>query len=217
MLEGEKLKLLEINPMEIEKRSFAIIEEELRSMGIELSEDKKHVYLRAIHTSADFDYARNLVFSNDALERGEEALKGGTVVITDTNMGKSGINKQALKKLGCGLECFMADEQVAALAKERHVTRAIVSMEQAAKLYPNGIYVIGNAPTALIRLGELIDEGKCQPALVIGVPVGFVNVVESKEWIMTKGVPYIVAKGRKGGSNIGAAICNAMMYKLTRT
>lgn len=217
MLEGEKVKFLETNPMEIEKRSFAMIEEELRSEGVELPEDKKHIYLRAIHTSADFDYMKNLVFSEDAVESGNAALKRGTAIITDTNMGKSGINKGALEKLGCPLECFMADEQVTALAKERQVTRAMVSMEKAAELYPSGIYVIGNAPTALIRLGELIDEGKCQPALVIGVPVGFVNVVESKEWIMTKEVPYIVAKGRKGGSNIGAAICNAMLYQLTRT
>ena len=210
------MKLLETKPMEIEKRSFAIIEEELRSMGVELQEDKKHIYLRVIHTSADFDYVKNLIFSEDAIESGETALQKGTPIITDTNMGKSGINKQALEKLGCHSECFMADRQVAALAKQRQVTRAACSMEKAAELYPHGIYVIGNAPTALIRLGELIEEGKCQPALIIGVPVGFVNVVESKEWIMSKNIPYIVAKGRKGGSNIGAAICNAMMYKLTR-
>lgn len=203
-----------IKPMDIEKRSFEIITELLGDTPID--PENELVVKRVIHTSADFDYAENLAFSEHAVRKGIEALRGGCDIVTDTQMAKSGINKTILGKLGGQVHCFMSDEDVAKEAKERGITRAIVSMERAAKLPKPCIFAIGNAPTALISLKEQIDAGLLKPALIIGVPVGFVNVVESKELIMEAGVPYIVARGRKGGSNVAAAICNAMLYQITR-
>lgn len=203
-----------VKPMDIEKRSFEIISEILGDKKI-LPENEL-VVKRVIHTTADFDYADNLCFSKDAVLKGIEALKSGCDIVTDTNMAKSGINKNILAKLGGQVHCFMSDEDVARQAKERGVTRAVVSMEKAASLNKPLIFAIGNAPTALIALDKLIKEGKINPQLIIGVPVGFVNVVESKELIMENNIPYIVAKGRKGGSNVAAAICNAMLYQIMR-
>lgn len=203
-----------IKPMDIEKRSFEIITELLGDR--KLDPRNELVIKRAIHTTADFDYADNLVFSENAVAKAVEALKNGCDIVTDTQMAKSGINKTILGKLGGTVHCFMSDEDVAEEAKKRGITRAIVSMERAAKLSKPCIFAIGNAPTALITLSEMIKEGKISPALVIGVPVGFVNVVESKEMIIDSGVPHIVAKGRKGGSNVAAAICNAILYQITR-
>lgn len=203
-----------IKPMDIEKRSFEIITEILGDR--KLDPRNELVIKRAIHTSADFDYADNLVFSEDAVAKGIEALKNGCDIVTDTQMAKSGINKTILGKLGGTVHCFMADEDVAAEAKQRGVTRAMVSMKKAAKLPKPCIFAIGNAPTALIILDELMKKGEVSPALIIGVPVGFVNVVESKELIIASEVPHIVARGRKGGSNIAAAICNAMLYQIMR-
>ena len=145
-----------------------------------------------------------------------EALRGGCDIVTDTQMAKAGINKTILGKLGGEVHCFMSDPEVAREAKERGVTRAIVSMERAARLPKPCIFAIGNAPTALICIRELIDAGKLSPALIVGVPVGFVNVVESKELILELDTPHIVARGRKGGSNVAAAICNAMLYQIMR-
>ena len=150
------------------------------------------------------------------MERGLTALKNGAVIITDTNMAKSGINKPALEKLGCAVECFIADKEVARLAKERGVTRATISMEKAAEIDRPLIFAIGNAPTALIALDKMIQAGRLKPELIIGVPVGFVNVVESKELILKGNTPYIIAQGRKGGSNVAAAICNALLYQLVQ-
>lgn len=203
-----------IKPMDIEKRSFEIITEMLGDR--KLDPENELVIKRAIHTTADFDYADNLVFSEHAVSRGIEALRGGCDIVTDTQMAKAGINKRILADLGGAVHCFMSDEDVAAEAKSRNVTRAKVSMEKASKLEKPCIFAIGNAPTALAEIHELINEGKLSPALVIGVPVGFVNVVESKELIMTDDVPYIVARGRKGGSNVAAAICNALLYQIER-
>lgn len=203
-----------IKPMDIEKRSFEIITEILGDK--KLNPENELVIKRVIHTSADFDYADNLAFSDGAVSKGIEALKNGCDIVTDTQMAKSGINKTILAKLGGQVHCFMSDPDVAAEAKARGITRAIVSMEHAAKLEKPCIFAIGNAPTALISLKELIEAKSIAPALIIGVPVGFVNVVESKELIMQAGIPYIVARGRKGGSNIAAAICNAMLYQITR-
>ena len=203
-----------IKPMDIEKRSFEIITELLG--GRKLDPENELVIKRAIHTTADFDYADNLVFSPHAVKLGIEALKGGCDIVTDTQMARSGISKATLAKLGGEVHCFMSDPDVAAEAKARGVTRALVSMEKAAKLGKPCIFAIGNAPTALIRIRELIDSGELKPALVIGVPVGFVNVVESKELIIETDVPHIVARGRKGGSNVAAAIVNALLYQITR-
>lgn len=203
-----------IKPMDIEKRSFEIITELLGER--KLDPENELVIKRVIHTSADFDYADNLVFSTHAVQKGIEALRGGCDIVTDTQMAKAGINKTILGKLGGEVHCFMSDPDVAAEAKERGVTRAIVSMERAAKLSKPCIFAIGNAPTALVSLHEQIEAGKLHPALIIGVPVGFVNVVESKEMILSTKVPYIVARGRKGGSNVAAAICNALLYQIMR-
>ena len=204
----------QIKPMDIEKRSFEIITEILGDTR--LDPENELVIKRVIHTTADFEYVQNLVFSDHAVQKGVEALKNGCDIVTDTQMAKSGINKTILGKLGGQVHCFMSDPDVAAEAKERGITRAIVSMERAAKLEKPCIFAIGNAPTALISLHEQMEAGKLNPALIIGVPVGFVNVVESKEMIIASNVPYIVARGRKGGSNVAAAICNAMLYQILR-
>ncbi len=203
-----------IKPMDIEKRSFQIITETLGDRV--LDPENELVIKRVIHTTADFDYAESLCFSEHAVTRGIEALRSGCDIVTDTQMGKAGINKTVLGRLGGQVHCFMSDPDVAEEAKARGVTRAMVSMERSAALEKPCIFAVGNAPTALVSLYDLITAGKLAPALVIGVPVGFVNVVESKERIMTAGVPYIVARGRKGGSNVAAAICNAMLYQISR-
>ena len=205
------MNLNQIGPGEIEKRSFEIIEEEL---GRELDPVLKPIIKRVIHTTADFSYADTLFFSANAVEKGLQALREGVSIITDTNMGRAGINKKKLEQYGGKVHCFMADEDVAAAALTQQTTRAAVSMDKAAAMQEDFIFAIGNAPTALIRLYELIQEGKIRPRLIIGVPVGFVNVVEAKELILTAGVPVIVARGRKGGSNVAAAICNALIYQL---
>ena len=203
-----------IKPMDIEKRSFEIITELLGDR--KLDPRNEPVIKRAIHTTADFDYADNLVFSEDAVAKGIQALKEGCDIVTDTQMAKSGINKTILGKLGGTVHCFMSDPDVAEEAKRRGITRAMVSMEKAAKLPKPCIFAIGNAPTALIVLDEMMKKGEISPALIVGVPVGFVNVVESKELIIASDVPHIVARGRKGGSNVAAAICNAMLYQIMR-
>ena len=187
-------------------------------IGEELGErvfpaDQLPIIKRAIHTSADFDYADNLVFSPGAVAAGIAAIKGGCTIVTDTQMAFSGVNKKVLEKFGGKAVCFMSDPDVAAEAKERGETRATVSMERAARLEGPLVLAIGNAPTALVRACELMEEGKLAPALVIGAPVGFVNVVESKELLLTMNVSHIVARGRKGGSNVAAAICNALLYQ----
>lgn len=203
-----------MKPADIEKRSFAIITEELG--GRTFPDGVAEVVKRVIHTSADFDYADNLCFSPDAVEQAKAALEAGATIVTDTNMALAGISKPTLAKLGGKAVCLMADEDVAREAKARGVTRATVSMEHAAKLDGPLIFAIGNAPTALIRLHELIEEGAVSPALVIGVPVGFVNVVESKELFLGGDTPYIIARGRKGGSNVAAAIVNALLYQIVK-
>ena len=199
-----------VKPNEIEKRSMEIITQELN--GRTWPEPQFSIVKRCIHTSADFDYADNLCFSENAAMLGVEALRRGAVIVTDTKMAWSGINKKKLAEYGGEAYCFMSDEDVAKEAQERGCTRAAICMERGAALGKEVIFAVGNAPTALIRLYELIQEGKVNPALIIGAPVGFVNVVEAKELIMTVGVPYIVPRGRKGGSNIAATICNAMLY-----
>lgn len=203
-----------IAPKDIEKRSFEIITELLGSRR--LDPENEPVIKRVIHTTADFDFADSLVFSPHAVEQGLCALRAGCDIVTDTQMAKAGISKPALEKLGGRVHCFMSDADVAQEAQKRGLTRAAVSMERAAALQKPCIFAVGNAPTALLRLRELIDDGRLAPALVIGVPVGFVNVIESKEQILSASVPHIVARGRKGGSAVAAAICNALLYQLIR-
>lgn len=209
------MKIENVLPTDIEKRSFEIITEELLEAGVVLPEREAPIIKRCIHTSADFDYAKNLVFSENAVEKALEAIRNGASIVTDTQMGRSGINKKKLAEFGGQVYCFMSDEDVAQRAKENGTTRAVASMEKACELDEKLIFAIGNAPTALIRLQELVREGKIRPELIIGVPVGFVNVVPSKEMIIElEEIPSIVARGRKGGSNIAACICNALLYML---
>lgn len=216
MEENDTVQLEQMLPSEIEKRSFEIISEELGERTFPPGEEL--VVKRVIHTTADFEYADRLVFSEGAVEKALAALREGTGIITDTNMGKAGINKKSLSVLGGEVFCFMADEDVAARAREMGTTRAAASMDKAAGLGNEYIFAVGNAPTALVRLYELIREGKIHPKLIIGVPVGFVNVVPSKELILSlQEIPYIVARGRKGGSNVAAAICNALIYQVHRS
>ena len=205
------MNIQNLPPMEIERESFLIITKELGDRPLDI--EQAPIIKRVIHTTADFDYADNLDFSPDAVRFAKEAIRGGATVITDTQMALSGINKKTLARFGGEVKCFMADEDVAAEAKARGVTRARVSMDKAAALGDNVIFAVGNAPTALIRLRELIDDGY-RPKLIIGVPVGFVNVVPSKELIIASPVPCIVARGRKGGSNVAACIVNALLYSL---
>ena len=203
-----------VTPREIEQRSMETITKELN--GRTWPEPEFSVIKRCIHTSADFDYADNLCFSPSACQIGIEALKNGADIVTDTKMAMSGINKNKLSTFGGEVHCYISDPDVVEEAKARGCTRSTVSMERGARIKKPVIFVVGNAPTALIELDKLIKEGKVKPALIVGVPVGFVNVVESKELIMQAGVPYIVARGRKGGSNIGAAIINALLYTMGR-
>ncbi|MEG2597602.1 MAG: precorrin-8X methylmutase [Oscillospiraceae bacterium] len=196
--------------MEIEQRSFEIIEEELA--GTLLDKKLAPIIKRVIHTTADFEYVQNLCFTENVVEIAMQTLREGCVIVTDTQMVKSGINKASLQQSGSEVRCFMSDEDVAEIAKKRGITRAAVSMEKAATIQKPLIIAVGNAPTALMKLSELIRAGKIAPKLIIGVPVGFVNVVESKEQIIANSVPTIVAKGRKGGSNVAAAIVNALLY-----
>lgn len=205
------MKLEYVLPADIERRSFEIIESELKT---EIPENIKPVVIRAIHTTADFDYAENLYFSENAIDTALKVLDMGAVIVTDTNMAKAGINKSALARHGCECMCFMADEDIAETAKRNGTTRAAASVDKAAKLGKPVIYAAGNAPTALVRLCDHISAGDFIPELVIGAPVGFVNVVQSKEMLIASGVPCIVARGRKGGSNVAAAICNALLYML---
>lgn len=203
-------------PEEIEKRSFAIISEELRERKIELKPEQEMVIKRVIHTSADFEYANTLTFSPGGVEKAKELIQNGADIVTDTNMGLAGINKTVLARYGGGVHCFMAEKEVAELAKRRRITRAAVSMEMASKIEKPVIFAIGNAPTALIRLYEMMTDGTFRPAFIIGVPVGFVNVEAAKELILGTDVPFIVNRGRKGGSNVAAAVCNAILYELGR-
>lgn len=203
------MKLEYVLPDEIERRSFEIIESEL-DRGI--PQEIRPVVMRVIHTTADFDYLDTLYFSPEVIKTAIRAISEHAVFVTDTNMAKAGINKAALSRHGCSCECFMADADIAETARQNGSTRAAASVDKAARLGKPVIYAVGNAPTALIRLTELIQTERFRPELVIGVPVGFVNVVQSKEMLIASGVPCIAARGRKGGSNVAAAICNALLY-----
>ena len=216
-----EIKLEHIEPKDIERHSMALIQQELDRRHIHLDAVEAPIIKRCIHTSADFDYAENLVFSTNAVDCMRTSLRAGAIVVTDTEMARAGISKKALAALGAETRCFMGDPDVAAEARARGVTRAVVSMEYAARIKDRPlIFAIGNAPTALIELYRLIHDRGLRPAGIIGVPVGFVNVVEAKELILSLAeetapigdIPWIVARGRKGGSNIAACIVNALLY-----
>lgn len=205
-----------MRPQEIEKKSMEIIGREMGERAALWPPEELLVVKRCIHTSADFDYGENLVFSPGAVKLAVDALKKGVTIVTDTSMAAAGINKRSAAALGVEVRCFIADPDVAAEAKRRGITRSAVCMERAAALGRPVIAAVGNAPTALMRIKELAEEGRFRPELVIGVPVGFVNVVEAKEMILGTDIPHIVARGRKGGSNIAAAIVNALLYQVRR-
>ena len=199
-----------MGPEEIERASMAIIGREMGDWAGPA--ENLPVLKRVIHTTADFDFVRNLLFSPNAVRLGREALRRGVTVVTDTAMAAAGIGKPAAARWGVSVVCRMADPDVRNEALRRGVTRAVVSMERAVAETPDAIFAIGNAPTALIRLCELVREGAARPSLVVGVPVGFVNVVESKEMLAATDVPYIAAMGRKGGSPVASAVVNALLY-----
>ena len=198
-------------PMDIEVRSFEIIGEEMGPHNFDDRELK--IIKRLIHTTADFEF-KNITYIRDgAIDAALNILKKGVTIYTDTNMAKSGINKAALKKLNCKVECFVDREDVAQIAKERGITRSMAAVEKAVE---EGVefFVFGNAPTALFKLKELTIEGKAHPKFIIGSPVGFVGASESKEEIEKMDTPMITIRGRKGGSNVAAAVVNALMYMI---
>ena len=205
-----------MQPESIEQQSFSIIREELNVRGIHIPEGCEAVTERVIHATADFDYADNLFFTSHAVQDAVASLRGGADIVTDTNMAKAGISVKGLSKLGGSVICHMAEPEIAAAAKRDGITRAVAAVRLRARIHDGAVYAVGNAPTALIELERQIRDG-FRPALVIGVPVGFVNVVESKERILASctklGIPAIVALGRKGGSTVAAAVCNALIYE----
>lgn len=209
-----EIEIEHILPGDIEWRSFEIIGEELAVRGLAIPASQDPVTRRVIHTTADFEYAETMCYSRDAIEVADRVLRAGGSIVTDTNMARAGINQKFLESLGGKVHCFMAEPDVAAEARERGVTRAMVSMERAAAMPGETIIAVGNAPTALISLHEIMARSSWRPALIIGVPVGFVNVVPAKELILRSDVPYIVNRGRKGGSTVAAAICNALLYRI---
>lgn len=206
-------------PENIEDRSFEIIQEIIDAdyPSYRFTDDlQEKAIKRCVHTTADFDWLEILKFSKDVNEKLISALQKGATIFTDTNMALSGMNKTRLAELGCKYFCYVADPKVAAVAKERGITRSMAAVEVAAEMAGEKIFVFGNAPTALFRLLELYAEGKLAPSVVIGVPVGFVGAVESKDALMGSNLPYIAAKGRKGGSNVAAAIMNAYLYNMPK-
>ncbi len=210
----KQIQFEQLAPDKIEQRSFEIITQELGDRIFDPLQAP--IIKRVIHTTADFDYADHLVFSPGVVEHAHRLLQSGACIVTDTKMAMSGINRSALSKLGVQVYNFISDEDVAEEAQRRGVTRSAAAMEKAARLNRPTIFAIGNAPTALICLKELMDTQDFKPGMIIAVPVGFVNVVQAKELILASDVPSIVARGRKGGSNVAAAIVNALMYQLTR-
>lgn len=203
-----------LSPWEIERRSFEIIEEELKRMDIRIPKEQESITKRVIHTTADFEYAGTMCYSENAVAIAKNLILNGADVVTDTNMALSGINRRNLNKFKGEVHCFMADKRVAELAEMRNTTRASVSMEFASQIEKPVIIAVGNAPTALLSILELMEKKDWKPAFVVGVPVGFVNVEAAKEMIMEAGIPYIVNRGRKGGSNVAAAIINALLYEV---
>lgn len=206
-------------PADIERTSMEIIAAELAAREISLAPENDAVVRRVIHTTADFDYARNLRFTPGAVEQGVAALQRGAPIVTDTNMALAGISKPSLAALGGAAYCYMADPTVAEKARADGTTRAVAAMHQAVQTCPEAVFAVGNAPTALLALCDLMEQKLLHPSLIVAVPVGFVNVVESKERLFTmctqQGVPCIAAMGRKGGSTVAAAICNALLYTAT--
>jgi precorrin-8X/cobalt-precorrin-8 methylmutase len=198
-----------MKPNEIERASFAMIDQEAGSHPF--SAEQWAIVRRMIHTSADFEYTRSTRFHSEAVSAGIDAIRGGAAVYTDTNMARTGIRQKEVERFGGSVQCHMATEAVARRAAEKGITRARAAVDVVAHALDNAVYVVGNAPTALLRLIELIRQGRIRPSLVIGLPVGFVNAAESKETLLSVDVPYITNVGRKGGSNVAASVVNALI------
>jgi precorrin-8X/cobalt-precorrin-8 methylmutase len=199
------------NPEKIEENSMAIIESEMKNPG-SFTDDELRVVKRVIHTTADFEYEDLVRFYDNPIDSCKEAITTGCKIYTDTTIMKSGINKKNLEKFGCEVVNYVHDEDVWQASKEKNITRSMASIEKAYLKEKVEIYAIGNAPTALYKLFELIDQYGIYPKAIIGAPVGFVGAAESKEMLMKRiDVPYISIKGRKGGSTVSAAIINAIM------
>jgi precorrin-8X/cobalt-precorrin-8 methylmutase len=202
-----------MKPQEIEDLSFKIIEEEAGNHPF--TRDEWPIVRRMIHTSADFEYIKTVRFHPKAIQAGIKAIKSGCRIFTDTHMAKVGIRKKEIQAFGGEVNCLITDENVAKKAQAEGTTRALAAVDMVGDRINSGIYVVGNAPTALLRLIEVIREKKASPALIIGLPVGFVNAAESKDALITLDFPYITNKGRKGGSNIAASVVNALAIMAT--
>jgi precorrin-8X/cobalt-precorrin-8 methylmutase len=198
-----------MQPHEIEQLSFQMIDREAGDHG--LPSDQWPVVRRVIHTSADFEWLQMMRFHPRAIAAGVAAIRGGCAIVTDTNMARAGIRQRDLARFGVTVACYMGDERVAETAAREGITRAKAAVDVAAPTLSGGIYVVGNAPTALLRVIECLDQGTVQPALVVGLPVGFVNAAESKALLLQHDVPWITNVGRKGGSNVAAAVVNALI------
>ena len=202
-----------MTPNEIEAESFTIIDNEAGPHSF--SSDEWLIVRRMIHTSADFDYMKTVRFHPEAIFKGIEAIGKGKTIITDTTMAKSGINASGLARFGCRVTCLIQDSQVSQNALNAGNTRSAAAVDAALAEMEDGIYVVGNAPTALLRLIELIKAGKARPALIIGLPVGFVNAAESKDELVAMDYPNISNIGRKGGSTVAASVVNALVKLAT--
>lgn len=205
------------NPMMIENKSFEIIQgiiDEIRPDYKFKNDLEEKIIKRAIHTTADFEYLDILKISETAVEKILNALKDKATIYTDTNMALSGINKRKLDALGCKYKCFVSDEEVAKLAKEKGITRSMAAVEVASKEEGKKVFVLGNAPTALYKVMEMHNTKQLEVEAVVGVPVGFVGAAESKDELENTDIPFIISKGRKGGSNLAAAIINAILYAM---
>lgn len=205
------------NPMMIENKSFEIIQgiiDEIRPDYKFKNDLEEKIIKRAIHTTADFEYLDILKISETAVEKISNALKNKATIYTDTNMALSGINKRKLDALGCKYKCFVSDEEVAKLAKEKGITRSMAAVEVASKEEGKKVFVLGNAPTALYKVIEMHNTKQLEVEAVVGVPVGFVGAEESKDELEKTDIPFIISKGRKGGSNLAAAIINAILYAM---
>ena len=200
-------------PMDIENKSFEIIGKEMKSNS--LSEDELKIVKRVIHTTADFEYQDLVYIREGAIEVALKTLKKGITIYTDTNMALAGINKKALKNLNCKVVCYVNNEEVAQIAKEKGITRSMAGLEKAVS---EGIefFVFGNAPTALFKLNELIMQGKSKAQFIVAAPIGFVGAAESKKEIEKLETPMITVRGRKGGSSVAASIVNALLYMLVK-
>ena len=205
-------KYVILNPQGIEQESMQIISHELAH--ISLPNTLAPIIKRVIHTTADFEYAQLMAFHAEAVANGYNALKSGCRIYADTNMITAGVSKATLAKYGCTIDCFVHDKDVVDTAKAKGITRSIAGIDKASGDSAYKVFVIGNAPTALVRLCELYEQGTVKPDLVIGVPVGFVGAKESKEMLRDSGMPYIISRGRKGGSTVAVAILNALLYNV---